>query len=289
MEWRLFLAAAAFYTAATVLAFVFLRSRDERWSEWMLRLMGLGVSLHLLSFGLRLSAFWSLAPNRYFAPVDSFFGALSYLALAFSAAFFFIEARHRLGILGAFVLPWSCVACWAALWAAGRGGTVETGLLVPELRSYWMNLHPLALMTAYAVLGNAFGVGLAWLVQDRQMKSRRPTELCYRLPALELLDRLNERLISVACPVLALGIAMGGAWAHGAWGRFWGWDAKETWALVTLLVYVACVLMRRTASWRGRRAVYASMLGFACALFTFAGVNFLSGLHGYLSQGAAPP
>jgi len=140
-------------------------------------------------------------------------------------------------------------------------------------------------MTAYAVFANAFGVGLALLIQERQVKSRRPTELCYRLPSIEDLDTLNYRLIAAAFPILTVGILMGGVWAHAAWGRFWGWDAKETWALITALVYAAFLHMRLLAGWRGRKAVYMSMAGFACVVFTFIGVNFLSGLHGYLSKG----
>ena len=142
-----------------------------------------------------------------------------------------------------------------------------------------MNFHPAILMAAYAVLANAFGVGLALLVQESQVKSRRPSELCYRLPAIEELDALNSRLVAVALPIFALGILTGGFWAHGAWGRFWGWDAKETGALITALVYGWFLRQRYVAGWRGRRAVYLSMAGFACALFTFLGASFLSRLH----------
>lgn len=284
IELRLFETATAFYLAGTGLGFVYLRSRDERWSRWMYNLLAAGVLLHLAAFGLRVHAFWAYPENRWFVPINSFFGALSYMALALTAVFVVVEGLHRLGILGAFVLPWACAAAAGALWRAHVVGDTEVHGLAPALQSYWMNAHPAVLMTGYAVFANAFGVGVALLVQERQIRSRRPSELCYRLPAIEELDSLNYRLIAVGFPVLTVGIIMGGIWAHKAWGRFWGWDAKETWSLITALVYATFLHMRFVAGWRGRKAVYASMFGFACVVFTFIGVNFLSELHGYLSQ-----
>jgi len=284
MELRLFQCAVLFYVAATALAMAYLYAKEEKWSLWMLRLLGVGLAVHLASFGFRLHEFWRIPENRYYIPINSFFGALSYLALVVAAAFFVIEGRHRLGILGAFVLPWACVAAVGAVARAKTMGDTEIHGLSPALQNYWINIHPMILMASYAVFANAFGVGLALLIQERQVKSRRPTELCYRLPAIEDLDSLNYRLIAFAFPVLTVGIIMGGIWAYGAWGRFWGWDPKETWALITALVYAAYLHMRLVGGWRGRKAVYMSMAGFACVVFTFLGVNYLSELHGYLSN-----
>jgi cytochrome c-type biogenesis protein CcsB len=272
-------AAATLYAAATALAFVYLFSKDEKWSLWMLRLMGIGVILHVASFGFRLEAFWRIPENKYFLPINSFFGALSYLSLAIAAVFYVIEGRHRLGILGAFVLPWATLGAFSALIFADP--TIQG--LSPALQSYWINIHPMVLMTAYAAFGNAFGVGVALLIQERQIKSRKPSELCYRLPSIEELDTLNYKIIVFGFPVLTVGIIMGGIWAYGAWGRFWGWDAKETWALITALIYAGYLHMRFVKNLRGRKAVYVSMVGFASVIFTFIGVNYLSELHGYLS------
>ncbi|MBI5596354.1 MAG: c-type cytochrome biogenesis protein CcsB [Elusimicrobia bacterium] len=283
IELRLFQAATACYLVGTGLGFVYLCRRGESGRRWMFNFLAIGALLHLVAFGLRIQAFWSYPENRFYIPVNSFFGALSFMALALTSVFVLVEGRHQLGILGAFVLPWACVAAVGAVGRAqGVGGTEIHGL-PPALQSYWMNVHPAVLMAAYAVLANAFGVGLALLVQERQVRSHRPSEMCYRLPSIEELDNLNYRLIAVGFPVLTVGIIMGGVWAHSAWGRFWGWDAKETWSLITALSYAAFLHMRLVANWRGRKAVYTSMFGFACVVFTFIGVNFLSGLHGYLS------
>ena len=282
MELLLFQASALLYLAATAAAFVYLDSREPRWSRWMLRLLGAGAALHLASFACRLAAFWAAPDHRFLIPIHSLFGALSFMSLAVALTFFAVEVRHRLGILGAFVLPWACAGSVAAFWRSWGAASTELGALGPSLQSGWMNLHPVLLMSAYALLANAFGVGLALLVQENQIKSRRPSELCYRLPAIDDLDRLHYALVFFAFPVLAAGILSGGLWAHGAWGRFWGWDAKETWALITAVVYASYLHLRGFAGWRGRKTVYMAMAGFACALFTFIGVNFMSRLHDYL-------
>ncbi len=117
------------------------------------------------------------------------------------------------------------------------------------------------------------------------MKSKKPSELSYRLPSLEELDRLIYRIIMLAFPVLTLGIMLGARWAYDAWGRYWGWDAKETWAFITWLVYLIYLHMRLVVGWGGRRTAYLSLAGFGVILFTYVGVNYLSELHGFLSGG----
>ncbi len=102
------------------------------------------------------------------------------------------------------------------------------------------------------------------------------------LPAADVLDRLTYKTIGIAFPLLTLMIAAGAYWANQAWGSYWSWDPKETWALITWLVYAGYLHMRITRGWRGRRAAYFAILGFAVVLFTFFGVTYLlPGMHAY--------
>ena len=266
------------YAGAAFAAFGYLYTKDARASRGMLLLLSVGLALHVGAFTLRLASFWSFPENRFFLPVSSFHGALSYMSLALAAAFLAVEGPHRLGVLGGFVLPWPALALGAALIFASP----EVTPLEPRLRSYWLNLHPMVLMTAYAAFANACGVGIALLIQERQIKSRKPSELCYRLPSLDELDALNGRIIATAFPVLLAGLAMGGLWAYHSFGRLWTWDPKETWALITAAVYAGYLWLRYGAGLRGRRPVYVSLLGFASVLFTFFGAELLSGRHGYM-------
>ena len=108
---------------------------------------------------------------------------------------------------------------------------------------------------------------------------RRPDLECL-LPTSDVLDRITYRTISVAFPLLTLTIATGAYWANQTWGSYWSWDPKETWAAITLLVYALYLHMRITVGWRGRRAAYFAIVGFAVVAFTFFGVTYLlRGLH----------
>jgi ABC-type transport system involved in cytochrome c biogenesis permease subunit len=269
------------YALASGASFAYLSTKKERFSRAMLALLALGLAAHAVAFAARAAAFWAFPENRWFLPVTSFHGALSYMAFALAAAFFVIEGKSRLGILGAFVLPWAAASLGLAVLKADP----SVSPLRPELRSYWLNLHPMLLMTAYAALANAFGVALAFLVQERQVKSRKPTELCYRLPPLDELEALNGRIVAWAIPVLAAGLAMGMRWAYEEWGRAWSWDPKETAALVTLAFYAAFLWQRFGGGRRGRRPVLASMLGFACVLLTFFVAEFAAVRHDFLGGG----
>src|SRR5438105_15861164 len=100
-------------------------------------------------------------------------------------------------------------------------------------------LHIPVLFVSYMIFTAAFTVGILYLWQERQMKSKHLQELSYQLPSLEALDTLISKLIAVALPMLTIGILLGGIWAYRAAGHFWNWDPSETWALITWLVYVA--------------------------------------------------
>ena len=126
---------------------------------------------------------------------------------------------------------------------------------------------------AGGLLISVFFLVLAW----------RRTELERLLPAAELLDRITYRTICLAFPLLTLTIATGAYWANQAWGSYWSWDPKETWAAITWLVYALYLHMRITNGWRGRRAAYFAIAGFAVVIFTFFGVTYLlRGMHAFL-------
>jgi cytochrome c-type biogenesis protein CcsB len=284
--------AYAGYTLVTVLYLLYAFTRRESFSRAALNLLAASVALHLGSIGLRVVAA-HLLPEQSGrdAPWGSWNDSLSIFALMVAVIFLAVKAYARMPILGAFVMPCTWTLLTFALahpYFSGGAPAVEApSVKIPpitsDMKSHWLAVHIPVTFLAYAALTNAFGVGLAYLLQERQIKSRRPGELSYRLPSLEDLDRLVARLIYLAFPALTVGLVLGAWWAHVAWGRFWGWDAKETWALITWLVYLAYLVARHAFDWRGRRATYLSLAGFGIVLFTYVGVNYLSELHGFLS------
>jgi cytochrome c-type biogenesis protein CcsB len=105
------------------------------------------------------------------------------------------------------------------------------------------------------------------------------------LPELNIVDELNHQLIMFGFLFLSVGIITGAVWANSAWGRYWGWDPKETWSLITWLIYAALLHFRMMRGWRGKRIAVLSIIGLAAVLFTYFGVNLLPGLHSYGSMG----
>jgi cytochrome c-type biogenesis protein CcsB len=139
----------------------------------------------------------------------------------------------------------------------------------------------------FAFLGNAiftltFCCSVMYLIQEHQLKSKKMGAITQRLPSLKVLDDLSYQSLTFGFPLLTLGIITGAIWADYAWGRYWNWDPKETWSLITWLLYAALLHQRLTVGWRGRKAAIMAIIGFMAVLFTFLGVNLLlPGLHAY--------
>jgi cytochrome c-type biogenesis protein CcsB len=113
------------------------------------------------------------------------------------------------------------------------------------------------------------------------MPAESKAKLLDRFPNSVILDELGYQLILLGFLFLSVGIITGAVWAHSAWGRYWGWDPKETWSLITWFVYATLLHARTTRGWHGKRIAFLSMFGFAAVMFTYFGVNLLPGLHSY--------
>ena len=118
-----------------------------------------------------------------------------------------------------------------------------------------------------------------YLIRKRERAEKSP--LISRLPSLRVLDELNYQLIMFGFLFLSAGIITGAVWANSAWGRYWGWDPKETWSLITWFIYATLLHAKLMRGWHGRRIAFLSILGFFAVLFTYFGVNLLPGLHSY--------
>jgi ABC-type transport system involved in cytochrome c biogenesis permease subunit len=141
-------------------------------------------------------------------------------------------------------------------------------------------LYPTALATSPFILAGLVGGIFANLLYLLLFWRREDLERL--LPDAGTLDRITYKTICIAFPLLTLMIAAGAYWANRAWGSYWNWDPKETWAAITWLVYAGYLHMRITRGWRGRRAAYFAILGFGVVMFTFFGVTYLlNGLHSY--------
>ena len=164
---------------------------------------------------------------------------------------------------------------------------VPAGPLVPALQSYWLYIHVTAAMIATgAFTVGAVATGLFLIRQRAEAKGTTNSGFSARLPDAETIDRLAYQIHAFAFPVWTFAALIAGPiWARFAWGRYWGWDPKEVWAFITWVAYAAYLHARATAGWRGRRAAFLALAGFAALWFNFIGVNFfISGLHSYAGK-----
>jgi cytochrome c-type biogenesis protein CcsB len=166
------------------------------------------------------------------------------------------------------------------------------GSLVPALQSYWIAIHVTAMIVAIGLFIFGAVVTTMYLLAARSVRRLAAGQpswsagILRHLPAPAVLDRLSYRSILFAFPVWTFGVMAGAIWADHAWGRYWGWDPKETWSFITWVVYAMFLHARATAGWRGRRAAYIQLIGFGCLLFNVIGVNlWISGLHSYAGMG----
>ena len=159
---------------------------------------------------------------------------------------------------------------------------VAVAPLVPALHSVWFLIH----IVAAAISGAAFNVGglmsILFLIKKRAEDRGSVPGYLEQLPSSRKIDLIAYRFLAFAFPLWTFTVVAGAIWAEYAWGRYWGWDPKETWALVTWVIYAGYLHARSTAGWRGTRAAVIAIIGVASFWFNFIGINLLvSGLHSY--------
>ena len=199
-------------------------------------------------------------------------------ALAFSAAYLFALKKYKLRWLG---LPVSL----AVLLTLGTAVTLlyrPSAPLMPALKSPWLVIHVSAAIISGGVFLLANCIAATYLILDRyEQKGLRPV-WAEKLPSLETLDNLSYRLVALVFPLWTFSVIAGAIWAEAAWGRYWGWDPKETWAFITWVAYAAYLHARVTIGWRGRRAAWLCLFAGSTFLFNYVYVNIWgTGKHTY--------
>ena len=197
------------------------------------------------------------------------------VAFAFGilAAYMWFERRYHQRILGLVAMP---VALAMLLYAWSIQGPVEP--LVPALQNnLLLTVHVAVAIVAYGSFAIGFAAAALYLVQPEGGR--------WGLPKPQVLDEIGYRAVVVGFPFLTLTIVLGAVWADTAWGSYWSWDPKETASLVTWLIYGAYLHARVMRGWRGNRAAWLLVLGFAATLFTYFGNLFFGGLHSYSGLG----
>jgi cytochrome c-type biogenesis protein CcsB len=249
------------------------------------RLGRIAVSLTVLAFALHLSSVVARGLSAGRAPWGNMFEFSTTGALAVTGVFLVLLTRKDVRYLGTFVV----LPVLLTLGLAVAVLYTESAQLVPALKSVWLLIHVTAAIIASGIFTIGFAQSVCYLVQEHRERvpiESRDASFMDRLPSAAVLDRSAYKMHAFAYPIWTFAVIAGAIWAENAWGRYWGWDPKETWAFITWMVYTAYLHARATAGWKGRRAAYLAGLGYATFLFNYLVVNiWLVGFHSYAGVG----
>lgn len=252
-----------FYLLATAayLAFLFLQKEAfEKAGQYML----------IAGFAVHTAAMIYAYISDGKIPVRNLHQTLSVAGWAFVCAFFLLQYKFRLKILGVYTAPLA-----AALMIIAFPLPREAVESLDVFRSFWLFLHIVFIFMGNASFALACGVGLLYLLQERAIKRKRPGFFFKRLPSLDLLDNTGYVCILAGFTLMTVGLVTGFVYAKNIWGKFWSADPKEIWSIITWLIYAALLHERLIKGWRGRKSAVMAIVGFGAVLFTFLGVNFL--------------
>lgn len=262
-----FALAVGFYLGGLVLSLANLGAKKDSLFKYTFAALAAGFLAHTLFLVL-------LTVEARHPPIYTSHEAFSLFAWFVSLSFFASYLKYRIQIPWIFLLP--LVAAFMLI-----AGSLGREPFPPNWKSYWVYIHTSLVLVAYVAFFLTFLSSILYLVQERALKEKRTENLTGKLPSLQKLDQLLLSSLVVGMITMTLGIVTGAIWAERVWGRYWGWDPKETAALVTWLIYLALFHYRMTAGWRGKRAAILNVFGFISVLFTFLGASFFRGMHAF--------
>lgn len=216
-----------------------------------------------------------VGPDVGHIPISNLYEVFVLFSLITALLYLYYEMRYATRKLGAFVMLVISAAVAFLLWYTFTRGAHEIQPLIPALQSYWMKVHVPTNFVGYGAFALAAMVGSAYLLAERGI-------LASRLPALRVLEDVMYKSIAIGFAFFTIATILGALWAAEAWGTYWQWDPKETWALIVWLNYATWLHMRLTKGLRGAVLAWWAVVGLLVTTFAFVGVNmFLSGLHSY--------
>lgn len=229
------------------------------------------VRVLVAAFAVQTAAIASAWLGLGWEPIGRIVDSVYFYAWLVVIVLFVVEVSVKERTFGAFLLP-VVLPLIAYSLLAGRGPAIPQSVA----KSHWFEIHALSAFFGYSAFAVSFCAGLMYVVLARQIQGRQFGPLFIRLPSLDLLDQIGYRAVSVGFPLFTLSLLTGALWANQAWGAFWRWEPKETWALVTWLLYTSYLHARFNAGWQGRRAAMLSIAGFTFSIVTFLGTSVLA-------------
>ena len=255
------------YFASMIAYFIYIAAKKEIIAKVALGIQIFGFVLHTAAIICRGIGAGRLPLTNQYEFATSFAWGLCLLAIVFIL-------RFRFHVMGAFISP---VMFLMIGYAAMQSKEVRN--LMPALRSGWLGFHVSTAIIAYGSFGVSFVLGIIFLLRD---KLREHGFLDQHVPDRQKLDLIEYRSVALGMLFLTFTIITGAIWAERAWGSYWSWDPKETWSLITWLIYAVYLHLRIRRGYKGKSAAVFAVVGFVCVLFTYIGVNTLiPGIHSY--------
>ncbi|HIJ40991.1 MAG TPA: c-type cytochrome biogenesis protein CcsB [Deltaproteobacteria bacterium] len=267
---------ALFFELLATGGFIIYIIKQEKWvfrcSYWILTA---GLVFHTIFLVYRYSILGVF-------PVLDLKSAFSFFAWAVIVVYLLLNVKFQLMVLGSFVAPFAAFLMLISYTIPGMEGPVK-----PIFKSLWLSIHVSTIFIGNAFLAIAFLASIMYLIQERHIKKKHFGSFYSRLPSLATLDRINHYAILYGFPFLTAGMITGSIYAQYALGRYWQWDPKEVWSLISWLLYAALLHERLAAGWQGRKAAVMSIACFLVLVFTFLGANLLvGGYHSFSALGA---
>lgn len=241
-----------------------------------------GAAMGVVALMVRWRESYMMGPGIGHVPVSNLYDVFILFCVVTSLLYLYYEYRYKNRGLGGFVMVIVSFAVAFLLWYSFSQQAYQIEALVPALKSYWMKIHVPANFIGYGSFALASMVGVAFLARERLERANSNSVLLFRLPSSDIMDDVMYKSIALGFAFFTLATILGALWAAQAWGGYWSWDPKETWALIVWLNYAAWLHMRLTKGWRGAPMAWWAIIGLLVTSFAFLGVNmFLAGLHSY--------
>ena len=267
---NLFYMAFVCYTVAMLIYF---------FSFWKKTGTAARISIILLTIGFlfQLTGLVIRSVSAKFMPVTNMYESLNTFSCLIVLAYIIVELKFKSRVFGVFILP---VVFLLLAFSSLPTTSKEIVPLIPALQSQWLVWHVMLAFIGESAFAVAFGTSIMYLLRQ---KSPEGSFISRVFPDTSTLDDISYRAIMIGFPIFTIGaLIFGAVWAKYAWGDYWSWDPKETWSLITWIVYALYLHARITHGWKEKRAAWISIIGFLATMFTLFGVNYLlTGLHSY--------
>lgn len=273
---------SALYVMATVTYFVALFAKSDYAGKTATFMTWAGSVFGLVGMMVRWRESYLINPDYGHIPVSSLYEVFILFAVLTALIYLYYEQKMRTRSMGGFVMLIVSASIAFLLWYTFDRQAHIIQPLVPALKSYWMKIHVPTNFVGYGAFSIAAMVGLAYVITEKVQLKNPDSSFVKSMPSLESMDDLMYKSIALGFAFFTIATVLGAMWAAEAWGGYWSWDPKETWALIVWLNYAAWLHIRMSKGWRGRPMAWWALIGLLVTTFAFLGVNmFLSGLHSY--------